>query len=130
MSYHAHYLWPLLRALTAGALFIPVNAAHSILKLPWSKPILQIGRGGHSKLGNDVVLHEKRVSNTHCRISLGIKELKGSRMGMTEDDLLDELHYREETPDVWIEDLGSSNGTFVSLSGDQVPITHHTRSTH
>ncbi len=54
------------------------------------------------------------MSNRHCRISLGIKELKGSRMGMTEHDILDELRSREEAPDVWIEDLKSSNGTFVS----------------
>ncbi|GMK56962.1 hypothetical protein CspeluHIS016_0308020 [Cutaneotrichosporon spelunceum] len=96
------------------ALFIPMNPAHSILKLPWSKPVLQIGRGPNANVGNDVVLHEKRVSNRHCKISLGVKELKGTRFCMTEEDILEDMHSREEAPDVWIEDLKSSNGTFVN----------------
>lgn len=103
------------RLLIAGALFIPTNTSHSILKVPWTKHVLQIGRGGHAEVGNDVVLAEKRVSNRHCRISLGIKELKEARIGMTEEDILDDLHSREEEPQVWLQDMQSSNGTFVSV---------------
>ncbi|KLT41616.1 Pkinase-domain-containing protein [Cutaneotrichosporon oleaginosum] len=92
------------------AVFIPINSDHSIIKLSWSKTLLKIGRHPAS----DVHLKEKRVSNNHCTISLGIKELKSARMGMGEDDLLHELRFREEAPDVWLEDSGSSNGTFVN----------------
>ncbi|BEI90384.1 uncharacterized protein CcaverHIS019_0304540 [Cutaneotrichosporon cavernicola] len=117
------------------ALFIPMNSKHSILKLPWSKTVIQIGRGQIANVGNDVVLEEKRVSNRHCRISLGVKELKVSRMDMTEEDILEELLGREEAPDVWIEDLKSSNGTFVNgkrlnkqrqllQNGDEISLGH------
>lgn len=106
---------PVMQLLMAGALFIPTNPHHAILKVPWTKHVLQIGRGGHAEVGNDVVLAEKRVSNRHCRISLGLKELREQRFGMSEEDILEELHEREEAPDVWIEDMRSSNGTFVSL---------------
>ena len=63
-----------------------------LLRIPWSKPYIQIGRGHKSISRNDIVLPEKRVSNIHCRIVLG--ECDGE-------------------PDVWIEDKNSSNGTFV-----------------
>lgn len=48
------------------------------------------------------MLLEKRVSNKHCRISLGIDGIDGQ--GPVGDD----------EPDVWIEDLKSSNGSYVS----------------
>lgn len=63
---------------------------------------MQMGRGPQNATGNDVVIQEKRVSNKHCRVTLG---MTGSR-----EDIGD------KEPDVWIEDLKSSNGTFVSLS--------------
>jgi hypothetical protein len=72
-----------------GAILVPVNPQHRILKIPWSRPT-----------GNDVVIQEKRVSNRHCKLSLGLQG-HGSSIGDGE-------------PDVWIEDLKSSNGTFVS----------------
>lgn len=61
-----------------------------------------MGRGPQGPTGNDVVIQEKRVSNRHCRLSLGLQG-QGSSIGDGE-------------PDVWIEDMKSSNGTFVSLT--------------
>lgn len=61
-----------------------------------------MGRGPQSATGNDVVIQEKRVSNKHCRMMLGLT-------GKRED-------FGDGEPDVWIEDLKSSNGTFVSFS--------------
>lgn len=90
--------------LIVGALLIPVNPQHRILKIPWTKSSLQIGRGPPGPTHNDVVLQEKRVSNKHCRISLGIEGENGqSSVG-------------DDEPEVWIEDLRSSNGTFVSVT--------------
>jgi pSer/pThr/pTyr-binding forkhead associated (FHA) protein len=85
-----------------GATLIPINPQHRILKIPWTRPTLQIGRGPPQPTGNDVVLLEKRVSNKHCRISLGIDGINGQGPG-------------DDEPDVWIEDLKSSNGSYVSV---------------
>jgi len=62
-----------------------------------------------------VVLNEKRVSNRHCKITLGFENAlgegsSGSRYGMGIGREAD------AEPEVWIEDLGSSNGTFVCFS--------------
>jgi serine/threonine/tyrosine protein kinase RAD53 len=83
-----------------GAILVPVNPQHRILKIPWSRQTMQMGRGPAGPTGNDVVIQEKRVSNRHCKLSLGLQG-HGSSIGDGE-------------PDVWIEDLKSSNGTFVS----------------
>lgn len=84
----------------SGAILIPINPQHRILKVPWNRQSMQMGRGPQGPTGNDVVIQEKRVSNRHCRISLGMQG-QGSSIGDGE-------------PDVWIEDMKSSNGTFVS----------------
>jgi pSer/pThr/pTyr-binding forkhead associated (FHA) protein len=63
---------------------------------------MQMGRGPAGPTGNDVVIQEKRVSNRHCKVMLG---LTGTSTSVGDGE-----------PDVWIEDLKSSNGTFVSLS--------------
>ncbi|KAL7420282.1 hypothetical protein Q5752_005251 [Cryptotrichosporon argae] len=119
------------------AILIPTNPQHSILKLPWSMPSMQVGRGPNPELGNDLVLREKRVSNKHCRITLGPPsgELDGNGYGAgpsgggywNPKDL-------DGEPQVWIEDLKSSNGTYVNgvrLSprrllqhGDEISLGH------
>ncbi|ORX34954.1 kinase-like domain-containing protein [Kockovaella imperatae] len=113
------------------ATFIPTNPAHSILKIPWTKSQLQIGRGpvGHSH--NDVVLAEKRVSNRHCRITLGIQEEGSSDLSRY---TMQAWKDGESEPDVWIEDLKSSNGTYVNGArithrvllrhGDEISLGH------
>ena len=83
-----------------GAILIPINPQHRILKVPWSRQSMQMGRGPQGPTGNDVMIQEKRVSNRHCKIILGLQG-QGSSIGDGE-------------PDVWIEDMKSSNGTFVS----------------
>jgi hypothetical protein len=85
----------------SGAILIPINPQHRILKIPWNRQTMQMGRGPQGPTGNDVVIQEKRVSNRHCKISLGLQG-QGSSIGDGE-------------PDVWIEDMKSSNGTFVSF---------------
>lgn len=133
-----------LPALTCqGAVFIPTNPIHSILKVPWSRPSLRIGRGAPPLAANDVVLHEKRVSNTHCRITLGVQAADGLEGSSTSAE---SWQARDAAPDVWIEDLNSSNGTFVShfkcipyhqvngsrisgrrllVHGDEISLGHH-----
>lgn len=81
-----------------------------MLKIPWTKPCLQVGRGPHSLSGNDIVLQEKRVSNRHCRITLGIQSGSGvGTCGVT----VQAWKEGGADPEVWVEDMGSSNGTFV-----------------
>lgn len=92
-----------------GAVFIPTSQDHSILKIPWTKSSLQIGRGPYAVAGNDMVLLEKRISNRHCRVTLGIPE------GNSTQSPLQSWKDGEGEPEVWVEDLGSSNGTFVSV---------------
>ena len=86
---------------------IPINARHSILKIPWTKSALQIGRGPYVPSGNDVELKEKRISNIHCRIVLAPArtELQVEAIQWWRDSELE--------PEVWLEDLNSSNGCFV-----------------
>lgn len=55
-------------------------------------------------MDNDVLLTEKRISGTHCKITLGV-QVHGPN-GY-------DWKAGEEEPDVWIHDLDSSNGTFV-----------------
>lgn len=95
-----------------GAILIPTNPQHAILKLPWAKPRLQIGRGAHVSVKNDVVLTEKRVSNRHAIITLGLHAPNGS--AETQSAVIEQLKEGEAEPEVWVEDLKSSNGTFVS----------------
>ena len=91
---------------TPGAVFIPTNADHAILKIPWQKPSLQIGRGPLGISGNGVVLNEKRISNRHCRITLGLNQ---------SSEHVQSWRDGEAEPEVWLEDLNSSNGTFVRI---------------
>lgn len=93
-----------------GALFIPTNSVHPILKLPWTKSSLQLGRGPQILSGNDLVLAEKRISNRHCRVTLGIPNSNSL------SNPVQAWKDGEGEPEVWLEDLGSSNGTFVSLA--------------
>lgn len=111
--------------------------------MPWSRPILRIGRGAPPLVANDVVLREKRVSNTHCRITLGVQAADGSEGSSTSTE---SWQARDSAPDVWIEDMNSSNGTFVSrfsgvpddqvngsrisgrrllIQGDEISLGHH-----
>ncbi|WVQ82632.1 hypothetical protein IAT38_004764 [Cryptococcus sp. DSM 104549] len=60
------------------AVFISTHADRSILKIPWTKAFIQIGRGPLPLSKNDVILPEKRVSNTHCRFTLGVHGPNGS----------------------------------------------------
>jgi serine/threonine/tyrosine protein kinase RAD53 len=101
---------------------IPTNPDHSILKIPWARPYLQIGRGPQLLARNDVVLKEKRLSNTHCRITLGLQSENGSGTSMS---AIQSWKDGESEPEVWIEDLSSSNGTFVGRSTGSA----HNRST-
>jgi hypothetical protein len=94
-----------------GAILIPINASHSILKIPWSKSSLQIGRGAHVQARNDVILAEKRVSNVHCRVTLGLQAGNS-----TPASVIQVWKEGEGEPDVWLEDMNSSNGTFVSTT--------------
>jgi len=97
----------LLTRLMTGALFIPTNSVHPILKLPWAKSSLQLGRGPQVLTGNDFVLAEKRISNKHCRVTLGIPNSNSASCPVQS------WKDGEGEPEVWLEDLGSSNGTFV-----------------
>ncbi|KAL1407164.1 hypothetical protein Q8F55_006578 [Vanrija albida] len=108
------------------AVLIPTNSKHAILKLPWSKPSIQVGRGG-PPVANDVVLREKRVSNKHCRFVLGTPN------GLKDEAAVDSFRNSDEDPPVWVVDLGSSNGTFVNGvkvtkrhldSGDEISLGH------
>lgn len=93
-----------------GAVLIPTNPDHSILKIPWSRPYLQIGRGPFNMARNDIVMREKRISNVHCRITLGLQGENGSGASSS---TVKSWKDGEGEPDVWVEDLGSSNGSFV-----------------
>ena len=94
--------------LTPGAILVPVNPDHCILKISWARSSLQIGRGPMKVMGNDVQLEEKRVSNRHCRITLGVPD------SQSESNPVQAWKDGDGEPEVWVEDLGSSNGTFVS----------------
>ena len=98
---------------STGAILIPTNASHAILKIPWNKLYLQVGRGPYSLAGNDIVLQEKRISNRHCQFTLGIK--LGSGDG-TSNDIIRSWREGEADAEVWVEDMRSSNGTFVSIA--------------
>ncbi|WVR03405.1 hypothetical protein IAU60_000396 [Kwoniella sp. DSM 27419] len=113
------------------AVLIPTDAGRDILKIPWSKPSIQMGRGPYVLSKNDVVLSEKRISNIHCKITLGMQGPNGSGgSGATVQSWKD----GEAEPEVWIEDLKSSNGTFVNGNrvsprrllrhGDEVSLGH------
>ncbi|TYJ58676.1 hypothetical protein B9479_000512 [Cryptococcus floricola] len=113
------------------AIFIPTTADRQILKIPWSKPFIQIGRGPQSLSKNDIVLSEKRVSNKHCRLTLG---MPGKSGGPSVNPLYQMWMNGEKEPEVWIEDLKSSNGTFVNSvrvtgrrllqQGDEISLGH------
>jgi serine/threonine/tyrosine protein kinase RAD53 len=98
-----------------GAILIPMNHQHHILKLPWSMPALQIGRGPAHLSGNNVVLQERRISNRHCRLTLGWQG-SSSSSSVAQLPTLQSWRDGEAEPQVWVEDMGSSNGTFVSTS--------------
>ncbi|KAK8844647.1 hypothetical protein IAR55_006494 [Kwoniella newhampshirensis] len=100
------------------AVFISTNADRGILKIPWSKPAIQIGRGPYGLSRNDVVLPEKRVSNIHCRFTLGLQGPNGSGSSTA---TVQSWKDGETEPEVWVEDLKSSNGTF---HGDEVSLGH------
>ncbi|KAK1921260.1 kinase-like domain-containing protein [Papiliotrema laurentii] len=110
------------------AILIPTTNKHAMLKIPWSKSSLQIGRGPQSVAGNDQVLEEKRISNRHCRFTLGIPT------GNSSQSLIQAWKDGEGEPEVWLEDLASSNGTFVNgqrirsrvllQHGDEISLGH------
>ena len=54
-------------------------------------------------MGNDVQLEEKRVSNRHCRITLGVPD------SQSDSNPLQSWKDGEGEPEVWVEDLNSSN---------------------
>lgn len=99
-------------SILSGAIFISTHSDRGILKVPWSKPYIQLGRGPYT-LGNDVILPEKRVSNTHCRFTLGMQNAKNLEPS---NDTARAWKEGEGEPEVWVEDLKSSNGTFVGCS--------------
>ncbi|WVQ93923.1 hypothetical protein IAU59_001001 [Kwoniella sp. CBS 9459] len=113
------------------AVFIPTNAERDILKIPWSKPSIQMGRGPYVLSKNDVILQEKRISNIHCKITLGMQGPNGSGSSSA---TVQSWKDGEAEPEVWIEDLKSSNGTFVNGArvttrrllqhGDEVSLGH------
>ncbi|KIR31834.1 CAMK protein kinase, partial [Cryptococcus deuterogattii MMRL2647] len=112
------------------AIFISTHSDRGILKVPWSKPYIQLGRGP-STLGNDVILPEKRVSNKHCRFTLGMQGAKNLELS---NDTIRAWKEGEGEPEVWVEDLKSSNGTFVNGArintrrllrhGDEISLGH------
>ncbi|OWT40182.1 CAMK/RAD53 protein kinase [Cryptococcus neoformans Bt1] len=112
------------------AIFISTHSDRGILKVPWSKPYIQLGRGPYT-LGNDVILPEKRVSNTHCRFTLGMQGTKNLELA---NDITKAWKEGEGEPEVWVEDLKSSNGTFVNGArintrrllrhGDEISLGH------
>jgi hypothetical protein len=102
-----------------GALFTPCSPSLPTLKLHWpssahpsdsvdpfgtaplgSNGEVRIGRGPFPRM-NDIVLTQKRISNRHCRIYRVDQKPGDWRGGGAE-------------PVVYIEDLNSSNGTWVS----------------
>jgi serine/threonine/tyrosine protein kinase RAD53 len=62
---------------------------------------VRIGRGPYPRM-NDIVLAQKRISNRHCRIYRMDQRPGDWRGGGAE-------------PVVYIEDLNSSNGTWVNI---------------
>ncbi|KAK4687813.1 ser/thr/tyr protein kinase RAD53, partial [Tremellales sp. Uapishka_1] len=106
------------------ATFIPINPTHSILKIPWSLPRMQVGRAParYNGVRNDVVILEKRISNVHCTITLG----NPSASGFQESQLAVLARDSDNEPEVWVKDLGSSNGTYVNGT----KITHPTLLQH
>ncbi|WRT63500.1 uncharacterized protein IL334_000405 [Kwoniella shivajii] len=93
------------------AVFIPTHSERDILKIPWSKSFVQMGRGPRQLSNNDVILPEKRISNIHCRITLG---MQGPNNSGSSSATIQAWKDGEAEPEVWIEDLKSSNGTFVN----------------
>ncbi|WWC66987.1 uncharacterized protein I206_100894 [Kwoniella pini CBS 10737] len=114
------------------AIFIPTQSDRNILKLPWSKPSIQLGRGPRVLSKNDVILPEKRISNIHCKITLGIQGENGS--GSSSGNSIQAWKDGEGEPEVWLEDLKSSNGTFINGTrvtsrrmlqhGDEISLGH------
>ncbi|WWC57999.1 uncharacterized protein I303_100534 [Kwoniella dejecticola CBS 10117] len=114
------------------AIFIPTQSERNILKLPWTKPSIQLGRGPRVLSGNDVILPEKRISNIHCKITLGIQGENGS--GSSSSSSIQAWKDGECEPEVWLEDLKSSNGTFINgirvtsrrmlQHGDEISLGH------
>ncbi|WVF66302.1 hypothetical protein IAT40_001042 [Kwoniella sp. CBS 6097] len=113
------------------AVFIPTKAERDILKIPWSKSFIQMGRGPYVLSKNDVILQEKRISNIHCKITLGMQGPNGSGSSSA---TVQSWKDGEAEPEVWIEDLKSSNGTFVNGTrvttrrllqhGDEISLGH------
>lgn len=94
-----------------GAILVPSNPKHTMLKIPWSRSYVQIGRGDPE---NTVTLKEKRVSNKHCVISPMLP--REPRDTADRERMLDQLRNSEAAPEVFIEDKNSSNGTYVSVT--------------
>ncbi|OCF71335.1 CAMK protein kinase [Kwoniella mangroviensis CBS 8886] len=113
------------------AIFIPTQSERDILKIPWSKPSIQLGRGPRVLSKNDVILPEKRISNIHCKITLGIQGPNGSGSSIP---TIQSWKDGEAEPEVWLEDLKSSNGTFINgtrvtnrrmlIHGDEISLGH------
>lgn len=89
----------------------PGSTAHA---LPGESGSARLGRGPYPRY-NDFVYNERRVSNRHCLIGR-LDERSGAvgRAGTGRSD---------SEPIVFIEDLGSSNGTYVN--GKRIAQTPH-----
>lgn len=68
----------------------------------------RLGRATQSRF-NDIVFSERRISNTHCRIE------RLDNHDPKNEALLAGVTITDDEPVVAIQDLGSSNGTYVSL---------------
>lgn len=59
-----------------------------------------------------MVLSERRISNQHCRVTLGWQRSTSSSSN-AQLPTVQSWKDGDGEPQVWLEDLGSSNGTFV-----------------